>query len=39
MKGWKLSRAGKTVLNLLVVLLLWTGIWLNNGARRALSDG
>ena len=32
MKGWKLSRAGKTVLNLLVVLLLWTGIWLNNGA-------
>lgn len=32
MKGWKLSRAGKTVLNLLVVLLLWAGIWLNNGA-------
>ena len=32
MKGWKLSRTGKIVLNFLVVLLLWTGIWLNNGA-------
>lgn len=32
MKGWKLSRTGKIVLNFLVVLLLWTGMWLNNGA-------
>lgn len=32
MKGWKVSRTGKIVLNLLLVLLLWAGIWLNNGA-------
>ena len=32
MKGWKLSRTGKIILNLLLVLLLWTGMWLNVGA-------
>ena len=32
MNGVKLGRKGKIALNLLLVLLLWVGIWLNNGA-------
>lgn len=32
MKWMKLSRAGKIIRNLLLILLLWVGIWLNAGA-------